>query len=543
MHLLYLARETSRRLRFLQAGVLALAGWLAMNLSTQAQDDSGVPPAPPSNEQSADAPPAPDQAPGQGPGDATGPIQDSGVSFQTFYNDLSGQGNWIQTDDYGYVWQPNVNDPNWAPYTDGHWVYTDDGWTWDSSEPYAWAVYHYGRWVNLDGTGWVWVPGYTWAPAWVSWRYGDGYVGWAPLPPDSFAGVDYFGDGYDADFGFHIGGDADDFYGIGPAIYIFLPIGCVGYHDYHHWYHNRNDNFALINHTTNVTNINVARGGPASGNATFTHVTTGGPKVAQIDAASQTPVPRATLTRSSTAGASTLTQGTLAIYAPRIHQADGNARPAQVTSNVGATTINRGTDILHLPIVNTRFSPVAATDTEVAAAHEATGRAPESAKVLTDASSVSPVLQRPLSTMKPAESSVVTISRSYNSTPGAIYNSAGARPVYGPVHMPETVPSEGETPLERAAREAQATPQRIFNPQPTYTPNYNPAGGGSSTTSHTYTHDTPAPAYSPAIAPASRAPEPAQSGGGGYNGGNRGSSGGGGSTSGSGLNNGSSRSH
>ena len=50
-----------------------------------------------------------------------------------------------------------------------------------------------GAGSNLAGTGWVWVPGYTWAPAWVSWRYGDGYAGWAPLPPDSFAGIDYFG--------------------------------------------------------------------------------------------------------------------------------------------------------------------------------------------------------------------------------------------------------------------------------------------------------------------------------------------------------------
>ncbi len=66
------------------------------------------------------------------------------MTFQTFYDSLSTQGNWVQTDDYGYVWQPNVNDPNWAPYTDGHWVYTDDGWTWDSDESYGWAVYHYG---------------------------------------------------------------------------------------------------------------------------------------------------------------------------------------------------------------------------------------------------------------------------------------------------------------------------------------------------------------------------------------------------------------
>src|SRR5439155_23110527 len=31
--------------------------------------------------------------------------------------------------------------------------------------------------------GWVWVPDTTWGPSWVDWRFGGGYVGWAPLPP------------------------------------------------------------------------------------------------------------------------------------------------------------------------------------------------------------------------------------------------------------------------------------------------------------------------------------------------------------------------
>ena len=35
--------------------------------------------------------------------------------------------------------------------------------------------------LDLDSYGWVWVPGYEWGPAWVSWRTGGDYVGWAPL--------------------------------------------------------------------------------------------------------------------------------------------------------------------------------------------------------------------------------------------------------------------------------------------------------------------------------------------------------------------------
>ncbi|MGZ8095676.1 MAG: DUF6600 domain-containing protein, partial [Methylosarcina sp.] len=45
------------------------------------------------------------------------------------------------------------------------------------------APFHYGRWVWDDWYGWVWVPGTLWAPAWVFWQYGGGYLSWAPMPP------------------------------------------------------------------------------------------------------------------------------------------------------------------------------------------------------------------------------------------------------------------------------------------------------------------------------------------------------------------------
>jgi hypothetical protein len=62
-------------------------------------------------------------------------------------------------------------------------LYTDVGWTWVSYEDFGWAAYHYGRWIRLEDYGWCWVPGYEWGPAWVSWRTGGDYIGWAPLPP------------------------------------------------------------------------------------------------------------------------------------------------------------------------------------------------------------------------------------------------------------------------------------------------------------------------------------------------------------------------
>ena len=100
-----------------------------------------------------------------------------------FYAPLSEHGGWIEISSYGRCWRPTGVAVGWRPYCAGHWVWTDCGWYWSSDEPWAWACYHYGWWAYEPMYGWVWVPGVEWAPAWVSWRVGGGYVGWAPLPP------------------------------------------------------------------------------------------------------------------------------------------------------------------------------------------------------------------------------------------------------------------------------------------------------------------------------------------------------------------------
>lgn len=109
--------------------------------------------------------------------------QDEAAEF--FYLKLAPYGNWVQHPVYGRVWFPRGVPEDWRPYQDGYWAYTDDyGWLWvsDWDEEWGWATYHYGRWVWDDGYGWLWVPGSVWAPAWVVWRYGGGYVSWAPMP-------------------------------------------------------------------------------------------------------------------------------------------------------------------------------------------------------------------------------------------------------------------------------------------------------------------------------------------------------------------------
>lgn len=114
------------------------------------------------------------------------PPGDARVSVDiAFYDALAPFGEWVWVEAYGWLWVPRVVPVAWHPYTYGYWVYTTYGWTWVSDWEWGWAPFHYGRWLRHAHHGWAWVPGYVWAPAWVSWRFGDGWVGWAPLPPDA----------------------------------------------------------------------------------------------------------------------------------------------------------------------------------------------------------------------------------------------------------------------------------------------------------------------------------------------------------------------
>ncbi len=168
------------------------------------------------------------------------------VSIDFFYNNLNG-GSWIEVGNYGYCWQPDVavSDPLWRPYSDGYWAYTDLGWTWVSYEDYGWATYHYGRWVRLADYGWVWRPGYEWGPAWVSWRFGGGYCGWAPLPPET-------------EFVYEsrpLTGHIDVEFDIGPAYYNFVDVRYIGEPVLRSRIVDVNQNVTYINQTVNVTNI------------------------------------------------------------------------------------------------------------------------------------------------------------------------------------------------------------------------------------------------------------------------------------------------
>ena len=122
--------------------------------------------------------PSGELAPGYPPGAGS-----AGVSIGFFYDYLSPFGTWVEFSPYGYVWSPSHMSYGWRPYSEGHWVWTDFGWTWISDFDWGWAPFHYGRWGWDDDLGWFWVPDTVWGPAWVTWGWSDAYIGWAPLPP------------------------------------------------------------------------------------------------------------------------------------------------------------------------------------------------------------------------------------------------------------------------------------------------------------------------------------------------------------------------
>src|SRR5882724_1141809 len=258
------------------------------------------------------------------------------VSVDFFYNNLSG-GNWIEAEGYGYGWQPDVavSDPNWRPYADGYWAYTDYGWTWISYEDFGWATYHYGRWANLADYGWLWFPGsdLDWGPAWVSWRTGGDYVGWAPLPPRG-PGIIYEGQ--------PIGARVDIEFDIGPEYYNFIDARFIGEPVLRDRIFAPSQNVTYINNTVNVTNISVQN------NVVYNY----GPDYNVLSARSSRPIQRLKLERQSGAdfsaaarsGALTKVQGDrLVVAAPaRISKPAPGIAPPRIKTKVAQPRIERG---------------------------------------------------------------------------------------------------------------------------------------------------------------------------------------------------------
>lgn len=231
-----------------------------------------------------------------------------------FYDELSPYGDWVEMEDYGWSWAPRV-DRGWRPYTRGQWVMTDDGWYWDSDERFGWAAYHYGRWVNDRYYGWIWIPGTEWAPAWVSWRHGNGYTGWAPLPPRV---------GWRSRIGLSIGGLDIDAY-IGSNDYSFVRDRSFVDRGIYQRVLPPTQNVTIINVTNNITNYTVEND----------RVVNRGVDVGNVERAVGRRVPHARTVDVDRVDAPRRSRaGEVAVYRPEVREGAAERRPAHGRSLV-----------------------------------------------------------------------------------------------------------------------------------------------------------------------------------------------------------------
>jgi hypothetical protein len=230
------------------------------------------------------------------------------VTFGVFYSSLAPHGEWIPVDGGVFAWRPVNVDGAWRPYGTGQWLWTDDGWYWDSDEPWAWATYHYGRWYYDDYYGWLWLPGYDWSPAWVEWRYGGDYVGWAPLGPYAV---------FDRHFGVYYRRHWSTPY----HYWSFVDCGYMASPGIHRYVYRSENNTRFIGRTRTAGNVRYDGG----------RIVTRGPDVSTIERQGNVRIRRAEVVDASGMDdARTMRNGErerIGVYRPRIEGRAGDQRP------------------------------------------------------------------------------------------------------------------------------------------------------------------------------------------------------------------------
>ncbi len=382
----------------------------------------------------------------------------STASYGTFYRKLEPYGAWRETNDYGYVWQPRQAEQSrgWRPYTDGHWVYTDAGWTWVSEEPFGWATYHYGRWVRLRSVGWCWVPGDEWAPAWVSWRTSNEYVGWAPLPPEAH---------FDRRSGIH--NWADNYYDIGPEQYAFVSANELGAQRIERAVVPVERNVTIVNETTNVTNITYNN----------TTIVNQGPNYEEYRSRSQQPIERyrlETRTDISDESARPIVRGEMiSMAAPVIGISSGYDRPPTVRERLTQAVVDTGWGAITdrsaaektrakmkaeaTPPPNAPSRTFVKPETVAVTSSTAATPAPTSAATATGSQPEAAAIT-PTATAKPSATATATASPSPSATPKATAT-ATASPSPSATPKATATPSPAPSESESAPASPSAAPE------------------------------------------------------------------------------------
>lgn len=235
--------------------------------------------------------------------------QGDDVSLQSFYDELSPYGTWIQDPQYGYVWRPDVEQGDFRPYyTNGRWAMTEYGNTWVSNYDWGWAPFHYGRWVYNRYNQWVWIPDTVWGPAWVSWRSGGGYYGWAPMGPGMNININL---------------------NIPDLWWVFVPQRNIYYDSFPRYYSRRN--VVIINRTTIINNTYVH-----NRRSYYT-----GPRADDIRRDTRQDVRVYNLNNSGRPSRSNISGNNVSIYTPRPSRGNSNAAaaPREAIRGEGYTTM------------------------------------------------------------------------------------------------------------------------------------------------------------------------------------------------------------
>lgn len=241
--------------------------------------------------------------------------QSASVSFSVFYNSLKTHGRWVNHGSYGQVWISNTR--GFRPYsTGGHWAYSDYGWTWVSDYDWGWAPFHYGRWAYESSLGWYWVPGYEWAPAWVAWRGGGDYYGWAPLSPGLSLSVGI-------SFGNQIPYDR----------WVFAPHRYITSRYISRYYVPRSRNVTIIRNTRIVNNVTVKN------NVRYV----AGPRKDEVERVNHTKIQTLAVTNSSKPGKTVINKNTINVYKPEVNKTTINNNKT-VEKNSNNTTVNKNSN-------------------------------------------------------------------------------------------------------------------------------------------------------------------------------------------------------
>lgn len=239
------------------------------------------------------------------------------MDISYFYDYLTPYGVWIFYRPYGYVWIPRNTWYGWRPYTYGRWVWTDYGWTWVSNFRWGWAPFHYGRWAWDRELGWFWIPDVIWGPGWVTWRWSNLYIGWAPLPPEArfIVGV----------------GIRDIAFSIPPSHWIFVEGPYFLDTSLYRYVFPYERNVTVINYTVIKTNIYVRNN----------RVVNEGIGIDQVRGITKKNISKLELKDAGNAGESRVEYGNVEIFRPTLKESPG-AKPKTVINKEEANlTISR----------------------------------------------------------------------------------------------------------------------------------------------------------------------------------------------------------